>query len=145
MSNENIKQLNCYGSKTGVKFTESCLKQEKITYTHGKTVNTYIVCELSFSTLTAIILHSKTSCLLQLNEIKMLILISTNILAIVLNLIEEEFCHFLVADWLQCNNFWNEYEFIYKDWWQKKWYFDSWWGSHTRIRTYTFCRKNAFD
>ena len=31
-----------YGTKTGAKFTRSCLKQDKFTYTHGKTVNIYI-------------------------------------------------------------------------------------------------------
>ena len=98
MSNETTKQLNCYGSKAGVKFPESCSKREKITYTHGKTVKAYIVYELSFSTLTTIILHSNTSCLVQLHELKMLILISTNILVMVLNLIEEELFHFPVAD-----------------------------------------------
>ena len=38
--------LNCYGTKTRVKFTRSCLKQSKISYTHGKIVNIYIVYEL---------------------------------------------------------------------------------------------------
>ena len=34
--------LNYYGTKTRVKFTGSCLKQSKITYTHKKMVNIYI-------------------------------------------------------------------------------------------------------
>ena len=38
--------LNYYGTKTRVKFTESCLKQPKILYTHGKVANIYIVYEL---------------------------------------------------------------------------------------------------
>ena len=38
--------LNYYGTKTSVKFTGSCLKQSKISYTHGKVVNIYIVYEL---------------------------------------------------------------------------------------------------
>ena len=37
-------------NKTRVKFDGGCLKQEKITLTHGKTVNIYIVYELIFST-----------------------------------------------------------------------------------------------
>ena len=41
--------LNCYGTKTGVKFTGSCLKQPKNSYTHGKVVNIYIVYELGAS------------------------------------------------------------------------------------------------
>ena len=36
--------LNYYGTKTRVKFAEICLKQSnKISYTHGKIVNIYIV------------------------------------------------------------------------------------------------------
>ena len=38
------------GNKTRVKFTGSCLKQDKITFTHGKTVDIYIVYEISDST-----------------------------------------------------------------------------------------------
>ena len=41
--------LNYYGTKTRVKFTGSCLKQSKISYTHGKVVNIYIVYELGES------------------------------------------------------------------------------------------------
>ena len=39
--------LSYYGTKTRVKFTGSCLKQPKLTYTHGKAVNIYIVYELT--------------------------------------------------------------------------------------------------
>ena len=35
--------LSYYGTRTRVKFTGSCLKQPKISYTHGKVVNIYIV------------------------------------------------------------------------------------------------------
>ena len=35
--------LNCYGTKTRVKVTAKCLKQPKISSTHGKVVKTYIV------------------------------------------------------------------------------------------------------
>ena len=41
--------LNYYGTKTRVKFTGSCLKQPKISYTHGKVVSIYIVFELGAS------------------------------------------------------------------------------------------------
>ena len=41
--------LNYYGTKTRVKFTRSCLKQSKISCTHGKVVNIYIVYELAAS------------------------------------------------------------------------------------------------
>ena len=60
ISNESIKtpatsnnsltpELNYYGTKTRVKFIRSCLKQSKISYTHGKVVNIYIVYELAAS------------------------------------------------------------------------------------------------
>ena len=42
-------KLNYYGTKTKVKFTGSCLKQPKISNTHGKVVNIYIVYELRAS------------------------------------------------------------------------------------------------
>ena len=41
--------VSYYGTKTRVKFTGSCLKQPKISYTHGKVVNIYIVYELGRS------------------------------------------------------------------------------------------------
>ena len=41
--------LSYYGTRTRVKFTGSCLKQSKISYTHGKVVNIYIVYELGAS------------------------------------------------------------------------------------------------
>ena len=40
-------KLNYYGSKTRVKFKGSCSKQDKTIYTHGKTVNIYIVYEIT--------------------------------------------------------------------------------------------------
>ena len=39
--------LDYYGTKTRVEFSGSCLKQSKITYTHGKLVNIYTVYEIS--------------------------------------------------------------------------------------------------
>ena len=42
--------LNYVGNKIGVKFTRTCLKQSnKLTYTHGKIVNIYIVYEIGAS------------------------------------------------------------------------------------------------
>ena len=35
--------MNYYSTRTKIKFTGSCLKQSKISYTHGKVVNIYIV------------------------------------------------------------------------------------------------------
>ena len=58
MSNESItpssapndflsSSLNYLGTKIRVKFSGSCLKQDKITYSHGKIVNIYIVYEIN--------------------------------------------------------------------------------------------------
>ena len=41
--------VSYYGTKTRVKFTGSCLKQPKISYTHGTIVNIYTVYELGAS------------------------------------------------------------------------------------------------
>ena len=40
-------ELSYYGTKIRVKFDGSCLKQDKVTYNHGKIVNIYIVYEIS--------------------------------------------------------------------------------------------------
>ena len=42
-------KLNYYGTKTRVQFNWSCLKQDKLMYTHGTKVNIYIVYELGTS------------------------------------------------------------------------------------------------
>ena len=64
MSDENIKAptlsdnsfapgLNYAGNKVKVKFVGSCLKQDKITYTHRKIVNIYIAYETNVWNYTA--------------------------------------------------------------------------------------------
>ena len=40
-------ELSYFGNKIRVKFNGSCLKQDKITYTHGTIVNIYIVSEIT--------------------------------------------------------------------------------------------------
>ena len=45
-SNHNITpNLDYYGTKRRVGFNGSCLKQDKITFNHGKAINIYIVYE----------------------------------------------------------------------------------------------------
>ena len=39
--------LSYTGNKTRVKFDGACLKQDKTTFTHGKTVNIYIAYEIN--------------------------------------------------------------------------------------------------
>ena len=41
--------VDYYGTKTRVEFNGSCLKQDKVTFNHGKVVNIYIVYEISKS------------------------------------------------------------------------------------------------
>ena len=40
-------ELSFYGTKTKLEFNGSSLKQDKVTYNHGKIVNIYIVYEIS--------------------------------------------------------------------------------------------------
>ena len=40
-------ELRFYGTKTRVEFNGSCLKQDKVTYSHGTIVNIYIVYKIS--------------------------------------------------------------------------------------------------
>ena len=40
-------ELRFYGTKTRVEFNGSCLKQDKVTYSHETIVNIYIVYEMS--------------------------------------------------------------------------------------------------
>ena len=44
--NSLARALNYVGNKIRVQFDGDCLKQDKITYTHGTIVNTYIIYEL---------------------------------------------------------------------------------------------------
>ena len=39
--------LNYFGTKIRVRFSGSCLKQDKFTYTHGKIANIYTVHEIN--------------------------------------------------------------------------------------------------
>ena len=41
--------LDSFGTKVRVKFRGDCLKQEKITFNHGKIVNIYIIYEIERS------------------------------------------------------------------------------------------------
>ena len=46
-NNHNISpNLDYYGTKTRVEFNGSCLKQDKVTFNHGKAVNISIVYEI---------------------------------------------------------------------------------------------------
>ena len=49
LSNESIKAISTSDTKIRVEFTGGCLKQPKVSYTHRKVVNIYIVYELGAS------------------------------------------------------------------------------------------------
>ena len=90
-------QLNCYGTKTRVKFNGSCLQQSKISYTHSTTVTIYIVYELGASGS-----HDNDptlkNCLFgAITLTKMQTLININILVMELDLIDQVF-HFQTVD-----------------------------------------------
>ena len=48
-NNKCVPKLINFRSKPRVKFNRCCLKQDKITYTHGATVIKYLVYELSLN------------------------------------------------------------------------------------------------
>ena len=90
--------LSSYGAKTGAKFVGSCLKQPKISFTHGKVENIYIVYELCASSS-----HNndptlkKLFILMQLLWLKILILISKGTLLMELDLVEDQPFHYLMV------------------------------------------------
>ena len=91
-------KLNYFGTKTRAEFNGSCLKQDKITYTHEKIVNIYMVYELTGSDSGENDPTVKTSLF---DAVTLLISIITNILDMELDLIEDHFLHFQVVDLLK--------------------------------------------
>ena len=90
-------------NKTKVKFNGSCLKQNKITYTHGTIVNIYIVHKLSlnFNNFDFALENCffETVKLTKNSDItNVLILQSANIQDIALDLMQKELFHFLVLE-----------------------------------------------
>ena len=96
--------INYVGNKIRVKFTGSCLKQPKISYTHGKVVNIYIVYELGASSS-----HNNDptlkNCLFGAVTLTKNADISMDILVIELDLIEEEVFCFQVVDLVKMYEF----------------------------------------
>ena len=90
-------KLSPYGTKARVKFSGSCLKQDKATYNHGKIVNLYIFYEISKNYNIGSYSTFENVCLELLVSLNMLIMIRTSILDMVLDLIEKENFH-LVMD-----------------------------------------------
>ena len=91
--------LDYYGTKTRVGLSGSCLKQDKITYTHGKIVNIYIAHEITKSIINISDYPTLEHCLFgAVSLTKMLISIGTNILDMELDLIAMGVFHFLALD-----------------------------------------------
>ena len=90
--------LNCYGTKTRVTFTGSCLKQSKISYNHGKVVNIYIIYELGASSSHFDDPILKNCLFGAVTLTKLQALINMGIPDMELDLIEEEVFHFQVVD-----------------------------------------------
>ena len=92
-------RLSYYGNKIWAQFTGSCLKQPNHTFTHEKIVNIYSVCEFGASTS-----HSSDpvikNCLFGAVTLtkNAQTLKNTNILVMVLHLIEDQAFHFEVVD-----------------------------------------------
>ena len=90
--------LSYYDTRIRVKLTRGCLKQPKISYTHGKVVNIYIVYELGTSS-SNVNDPALQNCLFgAVTLTKNAELINMDILVVGLGLIEEEVFHFQVVD-----------------------------------------------
>ena len=91
--------LNYYGNKTRVEFFGSCLKQDKVTFNHGKVVNIYTVYELDAS---SSFNDDPTLKTLLFRAVRLTknadIQISTSIQVVELDLIENQVFHFQVVD-----------------------------------------------
>ena len=85
-------------SKIRVKFTGSCLKQDKVIFNHGKVVNIYIIYELGASTSSDSDPTIKNCLFGAVTLLKMQTLINIDILVMELHLVEDQVFHFQVVD-----------------------------------------------
>ena len=86
--------LGYSGTKARVKFNRNCLKQSKISYTHGKIVNIYIVYKIT-ATVFGTDSPTLVNCLFgAVTLTKMLILKNISIPIMELDLIEDQVFHF---------------------------------------------------
>ena len=91
--------IDYLGNKIRLKFSESCLKQSKLQYTHGTIVNIYIAYELgaSGSNDNDPTLKNCLSGAVTLTQL----LINMDILVMELDLIENQVFHFYAAEYGQ--------------------------------------------
>ena len=99
-------------SKIRVKFTKRCLKQDKITYNHGKVVNMYTIYELGASSSSNSDPTIKNCLFCAVTLTKNADIINIDILVMELNSIEDQVFHFQWWIWSKYNNFWGGHEFI---------------------------------
>ena len=90
-------ELNYYGTKTKIKFTGSCLKQSSHILTRKKVVNIYIAYELAASSSDDSDPTMKNCLFGAVTLTKNADIENTNILVMVLDLIEDQVFHFLVV------------------------------------------------
>ena len=90
--------LSYIGNKTKAKFDGDCLKQDKTTFTHGKSVNIYIACKINlwnYVESSDPTLGNSLFGTIKLKK-KTLILKNLSILEMVLDLIWKELLNFLL-------------------------------------------------
>ena len=93
------RQLSYFGTETRVEFNGSCLKQDKNAYDHEKAVKFTLVMRYVKKLTLAIIERWEIVYLLQLVWLKMLTLISINVLDMVLDLIGINFFMLQWRNW----------------------------------------------
>ena len=136
--------LSYYGTKTRVRFAGSCLKQPKISYTHGKVVKIYIVYELSVSSSHNNDLTLKNCLFVSVTLTKNAVInnygysgygilfYGKTIFSFPSGGFGENVIIFGVDMRSRAHN-------------KQKRHFNSWFWSYTGIRTYINCRKNVLD
>ena len=90
--------LNYLGTKARVRFSGSCLKQDKITYTHGKIMNIYIVYEINKNDNTSSDPTLENCLLGAVSLAKNAISIGTNILDMEMDLVDMDVTHTIVVE-----------------------------------------------
>ena len=118
--------LSFYGTKTRVEFNGSCLKQDKITYTHEEIVNIYIAYKI-YSDLSNGYYSTLQNALF--GAVKLTKNADINKYGYSGYGIGFGCKGIFISGWwirMQCNNFWSRFEFINKDWYKKKRHHNSW-------------------
>ena len=107
--------LNYFGTKRRVRFNGSCLKEDKITYTHGKIVKIYIVYKINKNDNTTSSDPTLENCLF--GAVSWTKNSNINKCKYSGYRIGFDSCGSFSFHWIRkkCNNFWSRYEFINED------------------------------